>query len=387
MIKHVRIRNFKSLGDVSVTFDPVTVLIGRSGSGKTNFVNALRFVRDCLLNRYQNHMRGAEDRGRIASATSPKADIVFEIMFNVPSVEEDYQYLVTFKKGTPPGAMHFMPYEEKLLLGTRELFHKLANKWVHQPSVSTVPEPSPYSLMLSAITGIQEIAVAYLVLSSGIGCYDFSGDVLLRSKQGQRPRQQTEESGLSDSGDNFLVAFESIVKDLRHFSHWKEINTALQQLIPTLKSVQINMPEQSKIDVSHQVNSHVLPLELDQESEGFRRFFAHLIALYQSPPKQTLIFEEPEKGVHPGGLSVLADQFKACPDDGRGQVILTTHGPQLLDCFEPETIRVVEIKNYVTRISPVAPDQIESIRERLLSPGELLTGVPPRSVLATAPEG
>ena len=35
MIKRIRITNFKSLQDVSVELSPVTVLIGRSGSGKS----------------------------------------------------------------------------------------------------------------------------------------------------------------------------------------------------------------------------------------------------------------------------------------------------------------------------------------------------------------
>ena len=49
MLKRVHVRNFKSLGDVTVDLEPVTVLIGRSGTGKTNFVEALRFLRDSLL--------------------------------------------------------------------------------------------------------------------------------------------------------------------------------------------------------------------------------------------------------------------------------------------------------------------------------------------------
>src|SRR5438552_5346151 len=48
MIKHVRITNFKSLSDVSLDLEPVTVLIGRSGTGKSNLFVALRFLSDCV---------------------------------------------------------------------------------------------------------------------------------------------------------------------------------------------------------------------------------------------------------------------------------------------------------------------------------------------------
>ena len=66
------------------------------------------------------------------------------------------------------------------------------------------------------------------------------------------------------------------------------------------------------------------------------------------------------------------------PRDGRGQVILTTHSPQLLDYFPTESLRVVDIDKMETRIGPVAPEQMESLRERLLQPGELLTVDPAR---------
>ncbi len=100
--------------------------------------------------------------------------------------------------------------------------------------------------------------------------------------------------------------------------------------------------------VAHRLGDKTLPLELQLESDGFRRFYAHLLALYQMPPKQTLVFEEPENGIYPGALELLADEFKAAPDDNRGQVLLTTHSPTLLDHFSAAQIRVVELENLET---------------------------------------
>ena len=50
MIEQIRIQNFKSIRDVTVELSPVTVLIGRSGVGKSNFLRAIRFLRNYLLN-------------------------------------------------------------------------------------------------------------------------------------------------------------------------------------------------------------------------------------------------------------------------------------------------------------------------------------------------
>jgi recombinational DNA repair ATPase RecF len=54
MIKRIRIQNFRSLVDVTVDLDSLTVLIGRSGTGKSNFVDAIRFLRNSLDARLMN---------------------------------------------------------------------------------------------------------------------------------------------------------------------------------------------------------------------------------------------------------------------------------------------------------------------------------------------
>ena len=51
MIHHFHVQNFKSIVDVDVDLSPVTVLVGKSGTGKSNFVQALRFLRDVLLSK------------------------------------------------------------------------------------------------------------------------------------------------------------------------------------------------------------------------------------------------------------------------------------------------------------------------------------------------
>jgi predicted ATPase len=47
-LRRVQIRNYKSIKFCDVTLEPLTVLVGRNGSGKSNFLDALGFVRDCL---------------------------------------------------------------------------------------------------------------------------------------------------------------------------------------------------------------------------------------------------------------------------------------------------------------------------------------------------
>jgi len=48
MITRVQVKNFRSLANVDVRLGPLTVLVGRNGTGKSTFLDVLRFVRDAL---------------------------------------------------------------------------------------------------------------------------------------------------------------------------------------------------------------------------------------------------------------------------------------------------------------------------------------------------
>jgi energy-coupling factor transporter ATP-binding protein EcfA2 len=368
MIKHVAITNYKSLGEVSVHLDPVTVLIGRSGAGKSNFIHALRFLRDYLSYRDDSFLQASGGWDPVMSATTSRPMTVsFGVHFDAPRVAEDYNYLLTFWQ--PPGNPQHAPQfrEERLSLGNRVLFHQDQGKWLHPPAMANPPKAGP--LMLGALTGIPESTIAHWVLTKGLGCYAFPDSVLLRPGQNPKPN----ESGLADTGDNYLQAFQAMTSDPQTWHHPKDIAAALQSLNPSVKSVDLELPGRNRILVHRQIGEQPLVLDLSQESEGFRRLLAYLLALYQSPAKQTLLLDEPEKGLYPRGLAILAEEFKVCAAKGRGQVILTTHSPEFLDKFAPEQIRVVEMHDYVTRIGPVAPEQLEALREQFLQPGELLT--------------
>jgi predicted ATPase len=48
-LERVRIRGFKSIAFCDVALEPLTILVGRNASGKSNFLDALGFLRDALL--------------------------------------------------------------------------------------------------------------------------------------------------------------------------------------------------------------------------------------------------------------------------------------------------------------------------------------------------
>jgi type I restriction enzyme M protein len=368
MIHRVRVQNFKSIIDVTVDLAAVTVLVGKSGTGKSNFIDSLRLLRDVLLSHQKNLSPIWAPLRPAQGANGPTS---FEVEFSINGIEERFNYVLLLGPDIGP-----YPAAERLRLGEKCLFHQSATaphgaRWIVEPA--TLPAIPPGAIALWRIPAISEVVIAFTSLTTGIGCYVFS-DQVLRS-----PGQMQFGIGLDDAGTNFLLVLKEIVSNLQDLKVRKSLVGALQRLNPSVSSVELdNLQQPQGIVVGHKFGEKTLTLNLAQESDGFRRFYAHLLALYQRPPKQTLMFEHPEDGIHPGALSMLAEEFKAAPQQGRGQVILTTHNPNLLDQFDVEQIRVVELDGFRTRIGPVSSEQKEAIREHLLDTGELLTVDPAR---------
>lgn len=100
------------------------------------------------------------------------------------------------------------------------------------------------------------------------------------------------------------------------------------------------------------------PFQPYQLSDGTIRFICLATALLQPSPPATIIIDEPELGLHPYAISLLADLIRTASD--HTQVIISTQSPSLLDYFEPDETVVVE------------REQGESVFKRL-NQGELNT--------------
>ena len=61
-IRRVVLQNYLSIAKCSVSLGPLTFLVGQNGSGKSNFLDALRFVTDALASSPEHALR---ERGGI----------------------------------------------------------------------------------------------------------------------------------------------------------------------------------------------------------------------------------------------------------------------------------------------------------------------------------
>jgi predicted ATPase len=88
------------------------------------------------------------------------------------------------------------------------------------------------------------------------------------------------------------------------------------------------------------------PLRANQLSDGTLRFICLATVLLQPSPPPTMLFDEPELGLHPYALTLLGNLFrqtiKSSGEYVYQQIIISTQSAPLLNEFTPEDIIIVD---------------------------------------------
>jgi AAA15 family ATPase/GTPase len=359
MIKTLRIKNYKSIRDLTLDLQPLTVLIGRSGTGKSNIVKAIRHFRDVLRGSSQANADSIHIK-RFSSIQS------FEVTFDIANVPGDFRYLLSINTDNNSVENECLNYNNDIIFHQGVTTGRSKLEWIIKPAISPLPEAG--GIKLNKLPGLELPTLAYTYLSQGIGYYHFDS-MELNTLDPNRTSNNTD-----------VVDYKSILINLVSNPHMiprkKEIKAAISALNQSIETIDVDsILNVNNAIIGHKFDDGILNYNLIQESDGLRKFLAYLLVLSQpeSELKNFVIFEEPENGVYRGALRLLADFLLEASTHRGTQVVITTHSPDLLDHFEAEQIRVVEMHNLDTVAGPLEDNQIHSIRDKMLFPGELLT--------------
>ncbi len=174
---------------------------------------------------------------------------------------------------------------------------------------------------------------------------------------------------MSEHGENWV----SILKEQPSGASKTELVAALAKLTGDVEDVRVEpVGGYLSVQFKHAVKDTKRPKWFDsaQESDGTLRVAGIITALSQSPSLTLVGIEEPELTVHPGAIPMIFDFLQQA--SSRSQVLVTTHSPELLDLVDPDDVRVVERRQGVTTVGSLATRQIEAVRTRLMSLGELV---------------
>lgn len=369
-IKRVILKNYKSIAACDVQLQPLTFLVGRNGSGKSNFLDALRFVADALNTSLDYALR---DRGGISdvcyrSSEHPNhINISFE--FTLPKSVFGYY---GFSIDSRSRGRYVVQTEEcrvqRAQNNNPEVYFRIDNGKTIDTSVKVAPAAVKDRLYLVNASGLPEFRPIYDAFSQ-MRFYNLNPDII--------SDLQDPDSGdmLMQDGSNITSVIKQLSSDVK-----ENIEEYLKLIVPNIAKVHSRKfgPKES-LQFKQYVGKNKRPLIFypNNMSDGTIRALGILVALFQGEDNfQKCVplvgIEEPEIALHPAASGVLLDAIRDAAY--KKQVIITSHSPDLLDNkdLNVESILAVEAHDGTTAIAPIDDASRSVIKDRLFTTGELL---------------
>ena len=404
LIRRVVIHNYKSIEKCDVNLGKFNVFVGRNGSGKSNFLDALQFVADCLT--MTSVTKALESRGRIEDVIRQSEDVLrqsvdhpsgFRIELSIQLPDSKVEYHVEFAAEQEGGCV--VQKESLWAVGPDpnaplELMFSCDSVGVRVPSQSDMIFPEVIKDHHSRFKDRLFLAIAsfhppfhpvYAALSSLKVYNPIPAPMRLFSSP-------LAANVLCEDGSNLTTA-------VSRMSRKREVTLAriveyLSQIIPGLVSVNpLNIGGYEILEFEQQVpgKSRLRKFQSRNMSDGTLRSLAVLVAALQfsqQPDSSHVIgIEEPETAIHPAAMAVLLDALREASVNN--QILITTHSPDLLDLVDIDTDSLFAVSDTTgtTVIEPIDDASVMAIRKHLYTAGDLLRmdQLEPRSV-HTIPE-
>lgn len=364
-IQKLTLRNFQSIRNETVTFANPLFLVGRNGSGKSNFVDALAFLSECMSGSLQSVMERRGGLGRVG---------YLETSWEYPyiSLRADFR----LNKGQPLKgfyAFRLMVTPDRRYEVTREQCELTSDEngsvWfdrIGNQIRSSVPgiqfSASPRSLVMPIIGGVQDFETVYQSLAA-MRVYKIEPDRISSI--------QNQDGGefLRSDGSNINSILQRLSKQAGRTTRVSEM---LQAVVPGVSPIPDSSNGKSVLFFEQQWPNIKSVFEAAAMSSGTLYALGMVVAALQEPSPSVIAIEEPELNIHPGALEAVADIINIAAQ--RTQVVITTHSPDLLDTkwIQPENLRVVEWENGATHISELGEAPVKALQQHLMGAGELL---------------
>jgi predicted ATPase len=378
LITRAHIKGYKTLRDVEVEFKPLTVVLGPNSAGKSNLHDALallgrmgtaqnlnaafeahrgspleafsfgdagladvlaresaRFSIEADIQLSDSVVRSVEDQIRRAREGLPEAGAREPRPF---VTERRLRYGVTVEIRTSSG--HLRVVDEYLLAlradgeprGSRRPFLERTSGRIH------------LRMEKQAHPVYEEVGQDRTIVSKGLYAPHYPHITALREELARwrfyylEPTAMRDEiplrevSSLNARGTNIAAFFNSLKASKG--GQFDAIAKALHQVIPSLDGIDVERTVEGFVRLM--VSEQGMPLSARIASEGTLRVLALLAIANPLEAVSVVGYEEPENGVHPRRLAVVADLLRNATRRGDTQFLINTHSPVLPEFFEAD---------------------------------------------------
>ena len=321
-LKKIAIQNFKSIRSQELELGQLNVFIGSNGAGKSNLVQVFRFLREIVQQNLAAYSlkRGADNLLYFGRKISDY--MAFDLEWAEGKVSNGYRVrlaptdegsliinreMVTFQDHTA----YVKPYEITISAGSREA--------VIATSEDRVARHVRHDLDTYRLYHFHDTSESALVKSAG----PLEDNRVLKS----------------DAGN--LAAFLYLLKQ-HSPDHFHNIEETVRRIAPFLDRFNLAPSRLSpdKIQLEWKERGSDAYFNAASISDGTLRFICMATLLMQPTLPAMILLDEPELGLHPAAIVLLADMLSAAAT--RTQILVATQSVTLVNQFGPEQIWTVD---------------------------------------------
>lgn len=344
-LKSLVIQGYRPFGDFSASFDPLEVIVGSNGSGKTSLLEFLSFLRDGMHREIPPEIIPAGSIGqRVFHSPGPEKfswDIKIEL-----AKDQTVQY-----KGEligPVGIPRVISESVRKVLPEGEVSDLYMEHNGGQVFIKTPEETrdirynisSPENRLLLSIANNQMIYYKSLCkLHECIRRWRFYNSFNIDRDKIRNPVLIDQEPVLYENAGNLSSVLHYIVTE--HHSEFEEIQQFLRSTISGFKELKVKARgAPGQVLAFWQEEGIGDDLTLADLSDGTLHLICWAVLCLQPDLPPLICIDEPELGIHPRALPVLAGLFQKA--SAHTQILLTTHSSYFLIQFDISQIAIMQ---------------------------------------------
>jgi predicted ATPase len=321
MIKEIAIQNFRSIKELQLELKAINVLIGPNGAGKSNFVNFFSFVYaiyDKQLAIYTSDKGGADRILHLGRRISQQ--LAGRLNFS-----DINRYAFRLWPNEQNGFFFFEEYDEF----NRAQGNLGASGWKRESYGQGHTESQIHNLTSRITKYVRKHLDSFRVYHF----HDTSKDAPLK-----KTARVEDNRFLRPDGSNLPAFLYKLQKE--NTLAYNRIEAVIKLIAPYFDRFDLT-PNGDFIRLNWRQKNTDIYLDASDFSDGTIRFIALCTLLLQPQLPETILIDEPELGLHPYAITILAELIQGVAQQKK-QVIMSTQSINLIDKFSPDDIIVVD---------------------------------------------
>ena len=342
-IDAITLKGFKSIQSLEdFELGTLNVLIGANGSGKSNFVSFFSLLREMVEGRLEKAVNKAGGADAHLFLGPKVTDNIFaELRFG----ENGYRFSL---EETVANRLIFGDERIQYFSSFRGRTDSVNRSIGKGHSESKLKEHSKDGISGEIAEYVCDVVSSWVVYHF----HDTSETAAMRRTGSVRDNERLR----PDAGN--LAAFLFHLREEETDTYSLIVDT-VRLVAPFLRDFKLR-PKKSNgdelVELEWEQKDSDYPFHASQLSDGTLRFIALATALLQPNPPATILIDEPELGLHPQALDVLANLILQAQK--RTQLIVSTQSAPLLNAFEPGQIVVIDREEGASQFRRLEADDL-----------------------------